>query len=216
MKKHRNILVCIAIITVLLLALYGCAKTSCSEIDAVKGSISSPITPPFSIKNIAEHSSYKDELVRHILASKTGTEKDAYYGEWKISDIKEFYYPTVIIDGYEICEVSISDAAFSFFYIPVGGTNFMRDTGIIIDIMRPEYVDASDPFGGKREILDRDTISYIDDGNMMYIKDMNDMTAIIGNTLLCIRVPNRLNNYEYLHKLCLDVINNSELVTVGD
>jgi len=178
-----------------------------------------------TIENVGEGSNFKDEILKHISASKTAIKGDEYYSIYErnnISEIKKFYFPPIEIDGYIIERVELYDAEFGFYYIPVDETKrnqneymFLFDIGIILYIRKPEFInDSSDPLKQFKNRLDEEKINYLTEDNWIYVKCDNELRMQIGNTWLMIRMPEILNNFEYLRGLCNELNETIELVSV--
>jgi len=223
--KNTNI---IAIITIVILTLgfAGCSTRVHGNIEHQNISVyeyanlenhSTHMRPsPLEISRI-EGKTFKDEILRHINAAKKAKEGDENYYTYmwfEIPDIK-FYYPNIIIDGYEMYRVSIS-RGLSYSYVPIEELDKKNHTSVISMDMRPS---ATTPFHPQKIItqLNRDNLT---DEHFYYDNNMDFITAQIDDTIFSVMVwnaiPNELNSYEFLRELCIQVMETVELVIVND
>ncbi|MCL2816947.1 MAG: hypothetical protein FWD39_00985 [Clostridiales bacterium] len=221
MKKIFSVI----FIAALLFALCGCGAAEDTGPDEFQNGDEFPNgieEMSLVIKNI-DDGSYKAALIKEINLSKTAREEDARFGVYaqnEISDIQEFYYPSVKIDGYDLYCVEVSKSSFHFYFAPVEELNkeqeyfYTLKTGILITIRRPGYVDAADPLRPLIEQLNQQGKDYLAEDNILYIQSHNDITAQIFNTWFGVRMPDELNNYDYLRALCFNIIDSIEVVVL--
>jgi hypothetical protein len=230
MKNKNCIALLIAISSIFLILFYGCAdslnnmtnppETGKSDLDDNSAAVFEVEVMPLIIKNIAR-GTYKEELIKQLgllkMSEKESLEYIAYTQN-KLDILEYFYYPSVEIDGYELYCVEATKYSFQYYYAPKEGQNgeywFSHDTGILITIQRPEYVDASDPLKILTDQMDRLGMDYIAEDNFLWGKTNSDMTAQLGDVWFMVSVPDKLNEFEFLVKICQEIIDNSELVVV--
>jgi len=190
---------------------------------------------PLGMMNSSDGSKLKNELIEQINMSRTAdqeppegsdVELDDYYRQVyvgnDISDISEFYFPTVKIDGYELYRVLVSEWTFMYYYAPIEEFSkekefeyvFTFETGILLGINRPHWMDNDDPLKALINQHDTQEIPYVLKDNLIYTESHNGIAGQIGNTRFNITVPDTLNDFEFLYALGLKVIETSELVFV--
>ncbi|MDR2532135.1 MAG: hypothetical protein LBC82_04760 [Oscillospiraceae bacterium] len=233
MKNKKNVFPVIIVMTVLFTFLCGC-KSRNPEVN--NGNImqlheDEKIEVEFEyqslvIRNINENG-YKEELVNRINKYRTADEGSYEYSIFtrnNLADIKDFYFPLLKIDGYELFCVEVTSISLVFYYAPLnpnkenldknGDYFFCYNSGIEILIRRPEYVDAFDPLKSITEQLNQSGISYLSKEDIIYVESKNDVFSKIGNTWFSVKVPGELNTYEFLRNLALRTIETIELVDV--
>ena len=146
---------------------------------------------------------FKNEVIALINKSTTITaehEDYQFFTNNKISEITEFYLPAIKIDGFELYRLLIDQWTFMFYYAPVeeleNDYSFTFETGILLGINRP-YID----------LILQDAL--------LYVESENSMRGCIGNTSFTLLVPDKLNNFDYLYELGLEIIETSELVVIN-
>ena len=181
----------------------------------------------FEINNIEKEINFKDEILRQISISKTIDKEDKdyqYFADNKIWDIKEFYYPTIKIEGYELCGILLSDNLFRYYYSPVEELElkegeeyfFNPSTGIRMWIERMKDAFASDPLKPIIEQNEEQDIDYLFKDNLIYTEHLKDIFGRIGDSRFRFRiiVPDKINNFEYLRELCFQLVDTIELVVI--
>jgi hypothetical protein len=140
----------------------------------------------------------------------------------RVSEITEFYFPTVEIDGFELYSVAIFDSALVYIYASIErdndfGIGIGGDKGIIISMGRPEWYEAygiTDHFSDEARDAHKEGWGYLTESGMIYAPNFSNIVARLGDTSVRIDVPQELNTYEFLRDLALRVIETMELVTV--
>ena len=177
---------------------------------------------PLEIMNNYENN-FKNEIIHLIRESKTITKEHEmyqYYAYNKISDITEFYFPTIKIDGYELYRILIDQWTCIYYYAPIKELKkeseyvFTFETGILLGINRPYWLDNADPLKPEIENREIQNIEYLFKDDLLYTQSQNSIMGLIGNTSFNIYVPNKLNNYEFLHELGLKISETSEMIVV--
>jgi len=177
---------------------------------------------------------YRSELLKHFELSRTvGKEDEDYwvYSDNKIANIKEFYFPTMEIDGYALYNVIVSEYKISYFFVLIELFNDVLPSCISISIDRSSSIrdiEFEHPFEAKIAYSKEHGWSYLTEDNMLY-KDRGgwggygSITAPIGDTVFTISVPSyptndafvRVDEYEVSRELALRFIETAELITVG-
>jgi len=232
MKKQKYLFISLITMSILFLVLYGCAKSDKSGLNVADTNADSNTddiyhswNSSFLIDDIGEESNFKDVILRHIKDSRTATRENENYSAYrqtKLSDMQEFYYPSLTIEGYKINQVNIYDDTYFFYYVPVDESKRMQeeymfdspDKGLIIGISKTEYADPSDPLKFFRDDLDKGNTSYIAEDNWIYLEFNKLIMMQIDSTWLMIRMPDKLNDYEYLRGLCKELLETTELINV--
>jgi len=205
------------------------AEIDDNEIDNLEGEWEGEVSAhaaPLEFWN-SKDANFKSNLTQQISISKTAKEQDqdySLYGANRISDISEFYFPAMKLDGYEMYCSSITEYNFIFYYSPseeLQKNNDLRsyhqsnmyDKRIQVMIFRPK-IEVTDIYKIATEQAERDGTGYLTEDNLLYEKRLNTITAQLGNTWVNIRVPDKLNNYEYLRDLILQLVKTAELVKI--
>jgi len=221
MKKNKNVFIIIAIITTMFLMLCSCSNDTNTSENNESDPVPSFDPAPLTIW-IYESADLKSELLNKIESSRTFNEEDEEHGVYtinKIYDIKEFYYPALEIDGFELFCIAISEAGFVFYYGPVDKLNgeetyhFSNHDGIEIIVERPEWQLENVPYSlydiarGDGNTLTKD--GFVHGGE-------NHIFGRIEDTIFRISVPKSQNNYDYLRDLAFQLIETAELVIIED
>ena len=251
MKLQNKLYAIVVIIAMLLATLAGCAESRNNDIithqqadevqpdmsDKETDSVLSACISPLMIENVDD---YRSELLRHFEASRTVGEEDENYSLYllnEIADIKEFYFPTMEIDGYELYAVEAGQGGMRYYYAL---TEMLKNSDdllfvpvIEITILFPKAISGVDfehPFESWIEIAREEGKSLTED-NMLY-RDFEGyaeygghgiITAPIGDMVFSISVPSyptndafvRVDEYEVSRELALRFIETAELITVG-
>jgi len=137
-------------------------------------------------------------------------ERDLVYLYNEVASLSEFYLVDVEIDGFKLSEVQIDRYGFTYIFRCVENP---REDRVSIDIQRFGGSLASDEtWQIVSEQAINDVRGHIIVDGMIYQESINSIKARIGNTYFIVRVPDRLNNSEFLRDLALEVIATSELV----
>jgi len=218
MKNKKNILAIAAIISLLIFTLIGC-----TDMNKTTEEVSVHLAP-LRIK-VNRDSDFKSDLVNQINISKNtiieDTDFDLNY-ETILSNIAEFY--RFEIYGYEIYQVSISENSLDFNLASIELLNTECDDTVDLDNIRistirpenwgPGTESAEEIFNSWAEQAKIQEWGYLTDDNMIYSSDFNEVSTPIGSTILTVRVPDHLNDYDYLRDLAQQVIASAELVNV--
>jgi len=128
----------------------------------------------------------------------------------EVTSLTEFYFVTVEIEEFELVALEIDGHGLTFIYRcaeAIGGS-------ISIDIERALRTDES--WRILTEQLTRDGRGHLTESGMIYQPGLSRISARIGTTRMSIRVPDTLNNYEFLRDLAFDVIETSRPVVVEE
>jgi hypothetical protein len=140
----------------------------------------------------------------------------------RISEITEFYFPTIEIDGFELYSVAIFDSALVYIYARIGrdndfGIGISGPDSITIFIDRTETLNEQGRVYTFAELVENSVeqgFDYHTESRMLHSPDSAIIVAPWGDTSVRIDVPQELNTYEFLRDLALRVIETMELVTV--
>jgi len=137
-------------------------------------------------------------------------ESDFAYMFNDIASLSEFYLVDVKIDGFILTEIEISRYGFTYVF------RCIEDSwGNEISITMQRLEDSLTPDEAWQIVSEQalnDIRGHLIVDDMIYRDRVNSILARIGNTYFNIRVPDRLNNYEFLRDLALEIIASSELV----
>ena len=195
--------------------------------------------PPLGIDCFGkELDEIKNEIIRHIhIARSIDWEKEneesphEFRGEYyqmywmfNTADITEFYFPTKIIEGYELGGVSVYEDTLVFYYAPSDELNQDTEywvnpfTTITMWIQRTGNDVASDPLKPIINQLEEQGREFLFEDNLVYEKCINAINGQIGNTRYSFRlsVPDKLNNFEFLREVCFEISDTAELVIIED
>ena len=171
----------------------------------------------------------RDELIDMIKRAKSKSEEDGdleIHQYYKISDIKEFYFPCDF-KGFELNCIEITKTIYNYYYTPIYDDpkkaeehRFSYSTDILLSIYRSEWFfereKEVDPFKDTiKQASERGWI-YVEEDNMVYSPVNNFIFARMDNTMVDITVPAELSDYETLRDLANQVIKSAELVVVGE
>ena len=189
----------------------------------------SPSVPsPFVIMNPGNLADFKNEITTQLTATNvqafsynatnglpdplTESNMLAYF-DHDVASLSEFYFVTVEVEGFELVAVEVSsyDVSYDFHCVGTG------EERISISILRPSNYNSPDEVW---QIVTNQLINHfggqLTESGMIYEPDISRITARIGDTRIRIRVPDRLNNYEFLRDLAFEIIATSELIVLGD
>lgn len=149
-----------------------------------------------------------DELIEAIRESKTAAEIDAQAKIAGLNTIESLYVPTAEIDGFELRFIEVNKSFIFYYYLPesvdASDTLYVDlDRDIEITFLRGNY---DDPMSIPEEQFHE---SPNEDG-IIYLPYMRNLFAPVGDTIMTVRVPESLNNYEYMKSLC-----KAELIEIG-
>ncbi|MDR2532138.1 MAG: hypothetical protein LBC82_04775 [Oscillospiraceae bacterium] len=165
-----------------------------------------------------ENGDFRKAIINKINISQLMDEEqhqaDGSYKANKISEITEFYYPTIKFEGYELYSVAIFDGVFIFRYVPLEFVG--DDTSILLDIA--DVIEISirrfDQFRAEAKQAQNEGWGYLSEDGMLYAEEYSNIVAQIGNTTVRIDVPKKFNSYEFLRDLAFRLIETSEVVDV--
>lgn len=117
-----------------------------------------------------------------------------------LSTIDYFYVPTVKFDNHQLFQIEVLEQYIIYYYIPNDSMKssqpvFDNNTGITVTFSRNP--DTDEPLD---TLVKQAGISLTED-NILYEENLNSVTFAIGDTWMSIRVPDKLNNYDYLKNL---------------
>jgi len=230
MKRTISLILTAAMLcTLLLTILSGCAnennkteKTQEYESACVAG---------ITINNF-KNKDLKIAIIDEINISNTMSEKERQehgnYRAHKISDIKEFYYPGIEIDGYELSNVELLGGVFSFYYSPIkpdsesldknGDYFFCHSTGIILSICRTDYKSDDMTYPVTIEQLAKMYKGEVK-GDLIYVesledyKQYNEVVGLLGDTWFNMYIPKSVD-FNTLPNIGRQLIKSAELVDV--
>lgn len=222
--KVRNIFI-IAISLVLLVLVVGCSGEQSDNSDStaaltlsgqLDGNTIIPPPPsgvpattpsPFWIANTGGRGDFRNYVVSQLSIS----EDDPAYWWSEVYTLGEFYFVNVEIDGFEFIGIEISRYGVTFIYACVEES---WDEVSIYLLREVSGFSRDEHWQGLTEQLMRNGRGVLTDDGMIYTATLNDIFARIGDTIFSIRVTDRLNSYEFLRDLALEVIETSELVVL--
>lgn len=117
-----------------------------------------------------------------------------------VTDIEYFYAPTAAFEGYKLLRIAVSPWNIFYYYVPKDGAadQFSYDSGISVCYSREESSDSDDPL---KALTEQAGIGLTEDG-LMYEPGRQSITFTAGSSWMSIRVPESMNEYEALKKLC--------------
>jgi hypothetical protein len=233
MKIKKNIITITIVSAIFLVIVSGCTTkvneinpAQSDELDNYKEFLDSNV--PITIK-IDFGTNFKDEIIKLIEISKKNRKEDSenYDNHFvnRISDINEFYSPTVEINGFIRHSVMTDGYALDYCYTPIETQKSEEDndfnyyTGITIIITRKGWIrdESVNQFEHTVKQGVEQGWGSLTEENLLYNKTSRQITAPIGdNSCLIICVPEKLNNCESLRDLAFEVIETAELVVVED
>lgn len=118
----------------------------------------------------------------------------------RVTDIEYFYAPTAAFEGYKLLRVTVSPWNIFYDYVPKDSTadRFSYDSGISVCISREESSDSDDPL---KALAEQAGIGLTEDG-LLYEPGRQSITFAVGSSWMYIIVPESMNEYETLKKLC--------------
>jgi len=134
----------------------------------------------------------------------------------KTSDIERFYLPPLKIDGFEFSSAHVDSRRFTFYY-GLENVDYWRP-GIEVSITRIDVLNQNGGsvsfFNSSINQLRSQGHDYKVEDNLLLVTRFNKVTGFVGDLYFTIRVPDHLNNYDFLCDLALQVINSAKLVDV--
>jgi hypothetical protein len=173
-----------------------------------------------------ENTNFREAIANEVNASRamSSAEHRADSGRSanRVSEITEFYFPTIEIDGFELHSVAIFDSAIFYMYAPIEIVGYVEiavgaERVVTIGVGREEWSEERGVVNLFDDVVrdaHREGWGYLTESGMMYFQDSRNIVAPWGNTIVRIDVPQELNTYEFLRDLALRVIETMELVTV--
>lgn len=142
-----------------------------------------------------------DSLCEKINESKTG-DSDAIIKRNKINEIEKLVYPELNTNDFDLLYIEVNQYSIFYYFMPKSNmkndfTTFSYNKGIIIRISR-EGNEGNSSFDAVKKQLG---LELTDDG-YIYDKGRNALTIPYDFTNILIQVPDELNTYETLTKLC--------------
>jgi hypothetical protein len=137
------------------------------------------------------------------------------YSNNRIPELRDFYLPTVEIDGFVLYSVEINSQSFRYLYAPSGRdieetrSNYIHGMGFCITISR---TDTSRTAIQQFE-TDSQTFGLTDD-NMVFLNGSGIVIARFGDTTVSVEMLSRLNDYEFLRDIATRAFKTAELVNV--
>jgi len=225
MKVAKRYII-LAISVALFVSLAGCRREP--EI-----TVSHTPPSPFSIEISEDVEDLKSEIVSQLIFANNASrmvslsdfafdgviqidESNAAYFSYLDNDVaslSEFYFIDVNIDGFELTDIWITP--YDFVYVFRCIENPWSPT-VWINIRRLEYPLNPDEAwqAVTAQVLRDPRGGVVTADGMLYLARINSLEARVGNTNFNIRVPDRLNNYEFMRDLALEVIATAELVDI--
>jgi len=131
----------------------------------------------------------------------------------EVASLTEFYFVTVEIEGFELIELEISKYGVTYLFRCIETTG----RGITISIRRPSNYSSPEEVW---QVITEQALQHfsgsLSESGMIYHLNSMEILSRIGDTWFSIRVPNSLNNYEFLRDLAFDVIETSRPVVVEE
>lgn len=118
----------------------------------------------------------------------------------ELSSIEYFYVPTIEFDRHQLFQIEVLENYIIYYYIPndnLKSTQAVFDYSTGIEVAFSRKPDKDDPMA---PLVKQAGIELTED-NILYEKDKNSVTFAVGDTWMSIRVPDELNDYEYLKNL---------------
>jgi len=223
------------IILVITIALFV-PLVGCELEEEIEGEISIGVPPPspFSIRipenvvdlrgeitNQLSLAYGRAEMAQTMVTNNANENRERYLDEqhmrysWNnVADLTEFYLVGVEIDGFELAGISIDRYAFSYWY------HCIEESwdSIAIHINRLQYPLTYDEAwqGVKEQMLTRPGGgAYLTEDGTVYVEITNSIIARIGKDWFRMIVPDRINNFEFVHSLALEVIATHEVVALN-
>ncbi|MDR2532136.1 MAG: hypothetical protein LBC82_04765 [Oscillospiraceae bacterium] len=234
MKNKKIVFPVIIVMTVLIVVLCGC-KSRNPEVNNETQVFENPtdnnevlsvgLPTPTIICNV-EGRDFKKEIIDKVITSRSENigeyQEENNYDVNRISEITEFFFPTVEIDGFKLHSVFVTETTFRFMYAPFEiDDDFEVLIGseglIIISLRRNEWYAARnvlDHFNDEVKQAQAQGWGHLTEDDMLYDAEFGNITAKIGETSIHIDVPRELGNYEFLRNLALRTIETIELVDV--
>jgi len=237
--KKTLLLITVVLSLSVTITLFGCETESvldASYIPDDNHEVSIGLPAPFRIIISDSRSDLKHEITSHLeqthsdhnsVDSENATwvpgnmrERDISYQFNEISALGEFYFLDIDIEGFQLVEVAVDKYGMVYRFVDIQGVDRRDrdlDDWIMIDFLRPSELNTPDDAWQilVDQALQQDR-GYLIEDNMVYTESLNDLLFRIGNTQVNLRVPNKLNNYEFLRNLALRIAASSELVTLGN
>jgi len=128
-----------------------------------------------------------------------------------VASLGELYFFELEIDGFGFVGIGISRYDVVFYYLCLDGS---RDSIMILVNRDDSELSPDEDWEILVEHQTRPGRGYLTDDGMIYNPRTNSFSARMGNTALRMVVPDRLNSYEFLRALALEVIGTAELVVL--
>jgi len=179
---------------------------------------------PFRIINPGGGVDFKSYAINQLTQAHSNGVHDGVNEPWafeanEVASLDEFYFVDVEIKGFELMSISIAGHGVFFYYwdmesISAGGVRSLENR-VSVNVRREVHGFSRDEhWQGLTEQLMRHHGGILTEDGMLYTAALNDIVARIDDTIFSIRVPSRLNDYEFLRDLALEVIETAELVVI--
>jgi hypothetical protein len=236
MKAKRFYITAIAVM-LLVAMLGGCATSQrppeTNDSGELSGDVALGLPMPVWIQ-CSKSGDFKQEIIDTIkvsTAERTERATQQIQGDYvrhRTSSITEFYMPNVEIDGYELLDVVLLGQVFWFRYAPENPRAEYLDpsgnyyfcccnSGIRITIKRLDSDGNPPPNATIEQIAEAiggfNSNAVIREG-FPYAETLGAIAGQLEKTWFDIIVPDKLNDFEFLRDLAMQVIKSAELVTV--
>ncbi|MCL2201391.1 MAG: hypothetical protein FWB75_05440 [Oscillospiraceae bacterium] len=187
------------------------------------GAVSVNIPPQFSISNPGNPIDFRNEIVKELTRTPFGVIEGSNamaFIDNDIASLDELYLVTVAVEGFELTALHISRHTVVYFFRCIDSAREVTPTlNEVVTIAFRRLENNLTPDEAWRIVMEQSNRSgraRTTESGMIYREDLNSISSRIGDTWLNIRVPDRLNSYEFLRDLALEVIATSELIVLDD
>jgi hypothetical protein len=229
--KTKTKITAVAVLLTLLLSVCGCAASNSSTPSEESGGheiLASPATPEMLMIGFerGRDFDFRGAIIEQINLSRTvssDSENHARYSQYRTSEITEFYFPHIEIDGFEMFGVEMLEDGLIFYYAPVnpgemcldtdGNYRFSIETGIQLTIIRSDADDFPDSLSA--EWLS-ETLGGANRNGLIHFDDQpnNEFAGLLGNTWFHLYLPDDLSSPAAVRDFTAQLVESAELVAV--
>jgi hypothetical protein len=144
---------------------------------------------------------------------------DSFYKDNRILELKEFYLPTIKIDGFELYRIEINSRNFRFLYASPGrdyeemSQNYRHGSGFCVTISRPNTANYVAEY--RKSVSENfHTQDWLRENGIIFITGSGIITVPMDDMSVSIEKLSKSNDYEYLRDLAFRVIDSVKLVNV--
>ncbi|MCL2201293.1 MAG: Ig-like domain-containing protein [Oscillospiraceae bacterium] len=184
---------------------------------------------PFRVPNSGNLNDFRNEIITQLMVAEapvfntSGTgrlqtivteENMAAYIVHDIASLRELYFVRAEFEDFVLTELQVDRYTVMYFFRCIEAGEWGDE--IVVVFHRPSGRSPDERWQIITEQFTQDGRGHVTAGGMIYRPVSGRLTGMMGDTQITILVTDRLNNYEFLRDLALEVIATSELIVLDD